>query len=108
MALPLAFGNPKHIGVSYNADQQTFKATLTGSRGGFSKLVATQVPLAEAPKLKGNLLSEKVVPSVSLVLPSFDAGWALYENAVQCARRFADASDSSERWLASPSKPLGQ
>ena len=98
-AVALALGNPVLSDISYDADKQVFNAILKSSRGAFSQAVTVAASLADAPKLKQDLLSQKIAPVVTLQLPSLAATWALQENTALRAERFAQANNSPRRLL---------
>lgn len=98
-AVAMALGNPVLSDISYDADKQVFNATLKSSRGAFSQQVTVPANLAEAPKLKQDLLSQKIVPIVTLQLPSLAATWVLQENAALRTERSEQASNSVKMLL---------
>jgi Protein of unknown function (DUF1566) len=98
-AVAMALGNPVLSDISYDADKQVFNATLKSSRGAFSQPVTVVASLAEAPKLKQDLLSQKIAPIVTLQLPSLAATWVLQENSALRAERFEQANHSAKMLL---------
>jgi len=91
---PELLGNPVLTEIQYNADKGEFEATLVAERGGWSQKISAPVPIADAPRVKQDLLSGKIAPEVSLLFPSMAVEWVLVENAAQRAKRFDDAKNS--------------
>lgn len=91
---PELLGNPVLTDVQYNADKGEFEATLIAERGGWSQKISAPVPIADAPRVKQDLLSGKIAPEVSLLFPTMAVEWVLVENAAQRAKRFDDAKNS--------------
>jgi hypothetical protein len=96
-AVALALGNPLLSDVIYDADKQVFNAVLKSSRGTFKQAVTVAASRIDAPKLKQDLLSQKIAPVVTLQLPSLAATWVLQENVSLRSERFAQASNSSSK-----------
>ena len=98
-AVALALGNPVLSNITYDADKQVFNATLKSSRGAFSQAVTVAASQAQAPKLKQDLLSQKIAPVVSLQLPSLVATMVLEENTALRAESFTQANNSAQKLL---------
>ena len=98
-AVALALGNPVLSDITYDADKQVFNATLKSSRGAFSQPVTMAASLADAPKLKQDLLSQKIAPVVTLQLPSLTATLVLQENEALRSASFAQANNSARKLL---------
>lgn len=94
---PELLGNPVLTDVQYNADKGEFEATLVAERGGWSQKISAPVPIADAPRVKQDLLSGKIAPEVTVLFPSMAVEWVLVENAAQRAKRFDDAKNSIPR-----------
>ena len=98
-AVSLVLGNPVLSDITYDADKQVFNANLKSSRGSFSQPVTVAASPAEAPKLKQDLLSQKIAPVVTLQLPSLVATMVLEENTALRTESFAQANNSPRKLL---------
>ena len=98
-AVALALGNPVLSDITYDADKQVFNAILKSSRGAFSQAVTVAASQAQAPKLKQDLLSQKIAPVVTLQLPSLVATMVLEENTALREASFTQANNSPRKLL---------
>lgn len=98
-AVALALGNPVLSDITYDADKQVFNVTLKSSRGAFSQAVTMAASQAQAPKLKQDLLSQKIAPVVTLQIPSLVATMVLEENTALRAESFTRANNSPRKLL---------